>query len=226
VKLVHLFDVDGTLVHSGGAGVRALGRAFEELYGAPGALEGVTLQGRTDYAICREAFRRGFGRTEVSRSEIARLLEVYLQHLEREVQDSPSFEVLPGVVALLEDLAGRGDLLGLATGNIERGARLKIGRGGLNRFFAFGGFGDDAEDRADLVRRARSRAENLLGENGDDLQVYVIGDTALDVRAAHAAGCIAVAVATGPHDEKTLRESGAHYVFRTLAEARGRPPFG
>jgi phosphoglycolate phosphatase-like HAD superfamily hydrolase len=225
MRRVHLFDVDGTLVRSGGAGIRALGRAFEELYGAQKAMEGVALHGRTDYAICREAFTRALGRTEVSRPEIARLLEAYVCHLEREVRTSSTFEVLPGAVALLEELAARGDLLGLATGNIERGARLKIARGDLNRFFGFGGFGEDAEDRAELVRRARSRAEGLLREDGGDLRVYVIGDTELDVRAAQAAGCIAVAVATGLSDEASLRRSGARYVFRTLEEARGRPPF-
>jgi phosphoglycolate phosphatase-like HAD superfamily hydrolase len=225
VRRVYLFDVDGTLVKTGGAGSRALSRAFGELYGVPEAMDGVRPHGKTDYAICREAFAAALGRAEVEAAEIARVLEVYVPLLEEEVRASPTYAVLPGVSALLRDLCARGDLVGLATGNIERGARVKIERAGLNRCFAFGGFGDDAEDRVAIVRAARERGERALGARVDGQAIFVVGDTVLDVRAALGAGCVAVAVATGWEDEATLRASGAEHLFASLEEAIGRPPF-
>jgi phosphoglycolate phosphatase-like HAD superfamily hydrolase len=225
VKRTYLFDVDGTLVKSGGAGSRALNLAFQRLYGGDGeAMAGVRLHGRTDYAICRDAFARRYERSPVPNAEIAALLEVYLPLLEEEVARSATYQVLPGVSDLLESLRSRGHLLGLATGNIERGARIKIARGGLNGFFAFGGFGDDSEDRSVLTRIARERARAARGDDDRGL-VYVIGDTVLDVTAAKAAGCRSVAVASGWEDAATLRASGADYFFESLAEALGAAPF-
>lgn len=225
MRRVYLFDVDGTLIRTGGAGHRALDRAFEAIHGAPGLMSGIRPHGKTDRAICREAFRRNLGRPDVGDVEIDRVLALYLRFLEEEVGRSESYEVIEGVVPLLERLAARGDLLGLATGNIERGARIKIGRGGLDRFFAFGGFGDDAEDRSELVRVACRRAAAIAGVPESALETYVVGDTERDVHAAREAGCIAVAVASGWTDEAELRASGADHVLRSLREADGRAPF-
>jgi phosphoglycolate phosphatase-like HAD superfamily hydrolase len=224
VRRVYLFDVDGTLVRTGGAGSRALAQAFHRLYGVAGAMDGVRPHGKTDHAICREAFA-ALGRAEVEAAEIARVLEAYVPLLEEEVRASPGYTVLPGVTALLGALCARGDLVGLATGNIERGARVKIERAGLNRYFAFGGFGEDGEDRVAIVRAAWERAEHVLGAGIDGRAIFVVGDTVLDVQAARDAGCVAVAVATGWEDEATLRASGAEHLLASLEGALGRPPF-
>jgi len=225
VRRAFLFDVDGTLVKSGGAGSRSLDRAFAQIYGRPGAMRNVRPHGRTDFSICREAFARNLGRHEVDRIEIERVLDAYIPILEEEVARSPTYQVIPGVPTLLEELARRGDILGLATGNIERGARIKIGRGGLNHFFEFGGFGDDGEDRTLMVRAARERALARLSPAPPPEPVYVVGDTVRDVEAAHAAGCVAVAVATGWENEETLRESGPEFLLLSLEGAAERPPF-
>jgi phosphoglycolate phosphatase-like HAD superfamily hydrolase len=224
VRRVFLFDVDGTLVRTGGAGIRALDRAFEGLYGVADAMRDVRPHGKTDFAICREVFAR-WVRGPVDDAEIARVIEAYLPFLEDEIARSGSYEVLPGVATLLSALEAKGVMLGLATGNVERGARVKIARADLNRFFRFGGFGDDSEDRVQVVRAAWDRAAALLDEPLSRDRVFVVGDTVLDVRAAHGAGCRAVAVASGWEDAASLAGSAPDYVLESLEGAWECPPF-
>src|SRR5262245_12128049 len=127
-------------------------------------MQGISPHGKTDPAIAREILRVRLDRAPLDGSDIPSILEAYVSFLKEEVQLSPKYCVLPGIVSLLEEMLHRHDVvLGLATGNIELGARIKLERGGLNRYFEFGGFGSDSEDRTELVRRAAEKAANKIG---------------------------------------------------------------
>jgi phosphoglycolate phosphatase len=212
-----LFDIDGTLIQSGRAGVRGMNRAFDRLYGQPRALDGVAVAGRCDRVIVMDAMR-GFG-LDATDEEILRLRDSYFEALSEEIGRpvaDPS-GVLPGVLSLLEALDRRPDVVvALLTGNFAGGARIKLGHFGLWSRFRFGAFGDDHEDRRELVPVALTlaRAEGIAIE--DPRRVVIVGDTPLDVDCAQAHGVRALAVATGLYDEATLRATGANLVLRTL----------
>ena len=202
-----LFDLDGTLVNTGGAGLRALDRAFESHYGFSGVSARISPSGKTDPAIFREIASVVAG-TALSDDDLRAVSASYLRFLADEVDASPTYRVLDGVEAFLDRLARRDDAaVGLGTGNLEAGARLKLRRSGLNSYFAFGGFGSDAEDRAELLRVARRRAEALHGVRFAERSVFVIGDTPLDVAAARRAGFTAVAVEGGSASRDALQAS-------------------
>ena len=214
-----LFDIDGTLVLTGRAGLRGMTSAFTRLYGANGALEGIPIAGRTDCAIVSDALRSiGHEPTAV---EIARLRDAYIDDLRLEIGKPVADPrgVLPGVEALLDRLAPRPDVaVGLLTGNFEAGARIKLGHFDLWRRFPFGAFGDHHVDRRALVPVALASASQAgVGSRPD--RVVVIGDTPLDIECAHAHGARAIAVATGPFDVAALRAAGADIVVETLEEA-------
>lgn len=215
-----LFDIDGTLLLSGRAGVRGLSLAIDRLYGRQDALDGVAMAGRTDRAIVIEVLR-GIGR-DPNDAEIRRVREVYCECLAAEIHrpvDHPC-GVLPGVGALLDVLDGRPDVaVGLLTGNFERGAAIKLGHFDLARRFAFGAFGDEHVDRRELVPVAIARAGAHFGRSPHAPQrVVVIGDTPLDVDCAKAHQARAVGVATGPYDTATLAAAGADLVLDTLED--------
>ncbi|MEE9275080.1 MAG: HAD hydrolase-like protein [bacterium] len=220
-----LFDVDGTLLLSGGAGGRALEEAFEALFGAAGAMEGVRAHGRTDALICADMFRNGLGR-EGTEEEIRRLLDRYLERLPGAVAESADYRLLPGIPEVLDALGEREDVaLGLGTGNIERGARIKLERGELNRYFPFGGFGSDAADRAGLIEAGFRRGEERSRERspGAEIVRWVVGDTRLDVEAGRAAGARVVAVATGGDSLEELARAGPDHLFPDFAGGNGLP---
>jgi len=218
---VLLFDVDQTLINTGGAGLRALDRACEKLLGLRHAMDGITPHGKTDPAIAREILHVRLGSISVADNEISRILESYVSFLKDEVQSSPSYRVLPGIVSLLETLQQRADvMLGLATGNIESGARIKLARGDLNRYFEFGGFGSDSEDRTELVRKAAAKASDKIGMSVPESNIFVIGDTPLDIHAGRRAGFRTVGVATGSYSVDQLLEAGATIAVGDLAEGR------
>ena len=215
-----LFDIDGTLVKTGGAGVRALNRAFCQVVGIVNALDGIRLHGKTDPAIVREVFaaRGDFHQTANSLEEI---LEMYIRLLPEEVQQSDTYTILPGILRFLEDFKEEPNLaFGLATGNLERGARIKLDRGNLNRFFPFGGFGSDAENRTELVRRAAQNGQRHAGVAINPQDVFVIGDTPRDVVAGREAGFQTVGVAAGDYSIRDLREAGADLVLADFQSGR------
>jgi phosphoglycolate phosphatase len=213
-----LFDIDGTLVLTGRAGLRGMTSAFTRLYGVSAALEGIPIAGRTDCAIVSDALR-SIGR-QATAAEIARLRDAYIDDLRVEIGRpvaDPS-GVLPGVSPLLDRLSARPDVaLGLLTGNFEAGARIKLGHFDLWQRFPFGAFGDDHVDRRALVPIALTRAR-AAGVGAHPDRVVVIGDTPLDIECARAHGARAVAVATGPFDVDTLRAAGADVVVETLED--------
>ncbi len=216
-----LFDIDLTLIATGGAGREALDETFERLFGWPGAFAHYPFSGRVDPGIVRDVYARCTGGQPLPAEREAQVFEVYLGLLERNLARGDDYQVLPGVRQLLDFVSQNPSFgLGLATGNIERGARLKLAPGDLNRYFASGGFGSDAAERAELVRIAIARCAPAAAAGASRQRVYVFGDTPYDVRAAHAAGAAAVAVASGEHDLATLRAEHPEILLSDL-----RPPW-
>ena len=212
-----LFDVDGTLVSSGGAGTEAWRWSFLTHFGEPVDVGEHTPPGTTDPVVARRSFLGAFG-YEPSARDVARLISGYLQRLPREVERSTKYRVLPGVEGTLNRLCDEGYLLGLTTGLLEGAAHAKLARGGLNGFFCVGGYGSDAADRGQLTRRAIERVGAVLGGSLDPRVVLVVGDTPQDIAAAQAAGAVAIGVATGSYDRGRLREAGAEATLETLDE--------
>jgi phosphoglycolate phosphatase-like HAD superfamily hydrolase len=213
---VLLFDIDGTLVLTGGAGGRAMTRAFEELYGVGNAFEGVPFNGRTDaWILSRAAAAHG-----IDDEAIARFKPLYLDYLAEELhRPGPRKGVMPGVGPLLDELSRRDDVyLALLTGNFERGACLKLEYFDLWRYFTCGAFGDTTHDRNGLLAQALARIEVCGGPQVAPADVVIIGDTPLDVGVAIAGGARSMAVATGSHTTDELRASGADVVFQDLSD--------
>jgi phosphoglycolate phosphatase len=212
-----LFDIDGTLVSTGGAGGAAWKRAFEELHGIPADIGKFTDAGMTDPDVGARTFEAVLHR-EPTPHELAQLIQRRLEHLPEAVAESKRYRVLPGVPERLRQLSRDGHLLGIITGNGDGAAHIKLERADLNRWFTFGAYAGAGLDRSDIVRAAVQRGEAMLGRDVPNREIYVIGDTPLDITAAHAAGCTAIAVATGHYDREALRGAGADHVLATLEE--------
>jgi phosphoglycolate phosphatase-like HAD superfamily hydrolase len=192
-----LFDIDGTLLSSGGAGKAAMEGALESAFGAPATAGNVPFSGRTDRAITQDLFN--LHGIEWCDSSWGHFLTVYLNHLPGCLARHNG-KVLPGIQELLDDLASRESIaLGLLTGNVRDGARLKLGHYGLFEYFGFGGFGDQHLERDDVAREALKAIRNQIDGSFDPQRIWVIGDTPLDIRCARAIGARVVAVATGLH---------------------------
>ena len=208
-----LFDVDGTLLTTGGAGAAAWSQACEKLHGSPVDIERITESGMTDSAVAKAALREVLDRDPVP-IELDALTEAYLNFLPETVAASGNYRLSPGVVPLLERLAGQGVTLGLTTGNIEPAARIKLERAGLNRFFEFGGFGSDSNLRPELTRRGMERGIELSGGKLTCDDFITVGDTPLDILAAHQIGVRVVGVATGLYRVEDL--GGAEWALDTV----------
>jgi phosphoglycolate phosphatase len=211
------FDIDGTLVSTGGAGAAAWKVAFEELHGIPADIGQFTDAGMTDPDVGIKTFEAVLHRTP-TRHELAQLLQRRLEHMPEAIASSERYRVLPGVPERLRQLSRDGHLLGLITGNIDGAAHIKLQRADLNRWFPFGAYAGAGMQRADIVREAVARAEAIVGRDVPNEEILVVGDTPRDIEAAHAAECSAVAVATGHHDADALRAAGADHVLATLEE--------
>jgi phosphoglycolate phosphatase-like HAD superfamily hydrolase len=218
--VLYLFDLDGTLMTSDGSGGRAFDRACLEILGIERALAEVTLHGNTDPSILEEACRNRLGRSPTA-AEAERVIALYLDYLREELARPGVVTVLPGVRETLAALEARSALVGLATGNVEVGAKHKLSAAGLWERFRFGGYGSDSALRAELVAVAIARAEKIAGRVIDRREVWVIGDTPRDIAAAKAVGARAVGVATGMHDVATLAAAGADEAHETLESFRG-----
>ncbi len=221
MSTVLLFDIDGTLVSSSGVGRIAIERAFELRYGRKDVLP-ASFGGMTDKAITRDALRalglRFDSEADLNR-EVDATLAAYLCALEQELQGSSRVRIHEGIERALAMAECRADVaLGLGTGNVLEGARLKLGCVGLFHRFAFGGFGDDSVDRAEILFAGAQRGAARLGQPLDRCRVVVIGDTPRDIAAAHAIGADALAVATGGHTVEELRAHAPRFACATLAD--------
>lgn len=212
-----LWDIDGTLIASGGAGMRALQTALHRVFGVEGSLADIDFAGRTDQWIMREIFRK-FAITPTAEN-FARCFEGYVTALPAELAN-PQARVLPGVRELLSTAAAHGATAqGLLTGNLRRGAQVKLAHHGLWEHFAFGAFGDDSEFRNELGPHALRRArEHHRAEFAPD-RVWIIGDTPHDIACARAAGVRVLAVATGGSTVDELRAHAPDAVFDDLSDA-------
>lgn len=213
---VLLFDIDGTLVTTGGAGRRAIERAFGEIYGEPHACDDVAFDGMTDRAITRAGLTAIS--VEPTEAAIDDFLARYVACLEAEVQatDPARYRVHRGMSEAIEAGLARGMAVGLGTGNIREGARVKLERVGLYQRFSFGGFGDDHELRPELIRAGARRGVEQLGVAWEAARVVVIGDTPKDVAAAQAIGAESIGVGTGSWKTAQLKEHGATAAFDDL----------
>ena len=210
-----LFDIDGTLLVTGGAGGVAWQRAFEELHGVEANVAEHTDAGMTDPEIVRIVFREVVGR-EGSAEERAQAIGCYLKHLPGAVAESEGYRTMPGIEELLPRLIEDGLLLGLVTGNIEAAAHIKLARARLNRFFGFGGYGSDSADRTEVTEAALRRGSLVSGGPLADGNAIAVGDTPRDVSAGHGAGIRVVGVASGSYGVEQLRAAGADWALETV----------
>lgn len=213
---VLLFDIDGTLVTTGGVGRRAVERAFQRQHGRRDACERIRFDGMTDRLIARLGLEAIGAPT--SDAAIEELLAVYLVELEAELSLSTpeQYRVHVGVAEVLAAARERGMALGLGTGNIQDGARLKLEHVGLHHHFGFGGFGSDHELRVELIRVGAERGAQQLGFPLRECRVVVIGDTPKDIDAARGIGAESIGVGTASFSAKQLLEHGASHAFDDL----------
>ncbi|MES1242074.1 MAG: HAD family hydrolase [Acidobacteriota bacterium] len=213
-----LFDIDGTLLLCGPQVRPALADTLVEIFGTAGNVDTFDFAGQTDPRIVIDLLTRAGVPEEEVRARLPEVREGYVKRLEQ-LLDRSRMRLLPGVTEALEHLAGRDDVaLGLVTGNWEPGARTKLSRFDLNRYFAFGAFGCDAVDRPDLPPVALDRAERILGRRFRPEETLIVGDTVHDVACAQAHCIPVLAVATGRTPAETLRSAGADRVVEDLTE--------
>ncbi len=219
LKTLLLWDIDGTLITSGGAGIRALRPPLLELFGVASDLADIDFAGRTD----RHIFRQIFGRHGIPNTEenFLRYLDGYLARLPAELAHSGA-TVLPGIEAVLRTAAARPDITqALLTGNARGAARVKLDHHGLWDFFPFGAFADDAEHRNDLGPHALRRARAHTGVDFPPERVWIIGDTPHDIACGRAIGAKTLAVATGNHSALALAAHAPSAVLPDFADAAG-----
>ncbi len=220
-----LFDIDGTLVAAGGQAKPLFEEAMVEVYGTAGAIDDYDFAGKTDPQIVFELLEvAGVPHAEIA-AGLPLLRDGYLDRLAARL-DPRRVRILPGVGELLSALSLRDDLvLGLLTGNWERGARIKLASVDLFRYFPFGGFGDDGHSRRDLPPVALARACAYAGRDFSQEETVIVGDSLLDVDCAHANGIRCLAVATGKTESWALARAGADWVEPDLTRAHAHPAF-
>jgi len=210
-----LFDIDGTLIDSGGAGVRSLNLAMKELFLLEDAFHGISMAGKTDTQIIKEGLRiHGIS----ADGNVKSVVRAYLKYLQQEINNDGK-HVKPGIYGILDGLSLRKETgLGLLTGNLEAGAQIKLDPFGLNKYFSAGAFGSDDEDRNNLLPIAIRRFEELLHKKITPDNCIVVGDTPRDVECAHIYGAMCIGVATGPYTAEALYDAGADYILEDLSD--------
>ena len=217
-----LFDVDGTLLTARGAGRAAFKQALERTFGTAGALDAYDLRGKTDQRVVWDVLTAAGVPSDAIEARVGACFQAYIRELEAILGDGSAIQTMPGVRELVQALGERPDaVVGLLTGNIEAGARLKLRPTGLLEHFRVGAFGSDHIDRRWLPRIARERAERLLGHAFDFERVTIIGDTPHDVDCARACGAVAVVVATGQYPAEELAACAPDLLFRDFSDVAG-----
>ncbi|MCB0352175.1 MAG: HAD hydrolase-like protein [Bdellovibrionales bacterium] len=220
MKRFILFDIDGTLLRTRGAGSHAFTRALADVLPGASLPASFSPHGRTDPDIFREIGEHIYSRPATDR-ELTTLADRYIHHFQTTLAEAKNFEVFPGIEKLVKELhADEKVALGIETGNLEITARLKLKRGALDHFFSFGGFGSDAPDRSEIVRIALERGLNLVGgKTQGRLSPIIIGDSIQDMKAAKSNGAFAVGVLTGGADQGALKKAGADKVFTDFSSS-------
>jgi phosphoglycolate phosphatase-like HAD superfamily hydrolase len=217
-KYLFLFDIDGTVLASGGAGIHALAEAAQEVFGVAN-LDGIDIAGRTDSSIAEQLFAK---HGKAANPEALTLFQDrYITHLTR-LLPLVECRLLPGIVELLETLRARPDcVLALLTGNLERGAQLKLSHYGVWHYFEFGAYADDSSDRNALGPIAQARAREKHSVEFAPERIFILGDTPHDVACARAIGAKAVAIATGRHSSEELAACQPDFLLNDLSDVRG-----
>ena len=217
MKRFVLFDIDGTLIDPGGAGRRSVTQAFNTVFSISDAFAGIAMDGKTDIQIIKEGLSAH--RLPAGERIIFSIVSEYVKNLKKEI-DKKTKHLMPGVHELLNALQETdGYWLGLLTGNIQQGARIKLGAFNLNGYFPVGAFGDDHEDRNKLLPVAVQKLKTAKGITIEYPDCIVVGDTPLDVQCAKPYGATSIAVATGPHSYDELLQTDADYVLKDLSHA-------
>lgn len=215
-RTVFLWDIDGTILLSGGAGIASFNRVFEELFSEPGIWQDLHPDGRTDDSIIEELFSKRLKRLP-TKSEMATIVKRYNEVMEEELWCSANFRLMPQVHETLRMLSQNPKIsLGIATGNYEITAINKLKRAKLHHYFSYGGYGSDSRDRTQLTQIALNRAIQHLGVPPED--VFLIGDTVHDIRCGRQIGAKTIGVCTGMTPKESLEEEGANWVIRDLSE--------
>lgn len=214
-----LFDIDGTLLNTSGSATRAADKAFEKFFKIKNIMDGIRTDGKTDPLILKEMFNTGL-RRDYDENEAELLFEEYVNLLNAELLNGGKISLMPGIYELLSLLHNdENNLLGVATGNIEKGAWAKLQHSGLDKFFKFGGFGSDSDCREQLIRKAIQRSSDYCDRKVN--KVYVIGDTPFDIIHGKASGAITVAVSTGIYKYGELEEYKPDYLFQDFQDNTG-----
>jgi phosphoglycolate phosphatase len=224
IRLV-LFDIDGTLVHTGGAGVKAFAKVFADEFGAKDGFEKLKFAGRTDVSLVREFFKyHNIADTPVN---LTRFFERYVFWLDYILAHSRT-EACPGIWEFIAELQTSSEppLIGLLTGNIRLGAEIKLRHFDLWKNFETGAFADDSEDRDEIAAVAKQRASRILGKNLRGEEVLVIGDTPLDIRCGRAIGAKVLAVATGGATLEELKRHQPDWAVNDLREITAKEVCG
>jgi phosphoglycolate phosphatase-like HAD superfamily hydrolase len=210
-----LFDIDGTLVDTGGAGSRSLNLAFYKLFSIENAFHGISMAGKTDSQIIREGLLKHNFTVD---SSVDNIIEAYLWYLQGEMNNDKK-KIKPGIYDVLNTLRTKDDFaLGLLTGNLEKGARIKLHPFKLNEYFSTGAFGSDDDDRNNLLPIAVKRYEELLQHTIRIEESIIVGDTPRDIECAHIYGATCIAVATGPYSYEELVNAGANFVVHDFSD--------
>ena len=214
MKSLLLFDIDGTLLLSGGCGRVAFENAFSDLFKIPNAWGNTLPDGKTDFLIIDEIANRELSRS-LREEEYNSLCKLYSHHFNSEIGNSPRFRLMPGVINLLERLAkDENILLALATGNLENVSWLKLKRGKMDHYFKCGGFGSDATHRIDILQKAVERARHFKKHHFEKNEIYVIGDTSHDIKAANELGFKSIGVMTGNTEGKEFKHTPPTYLLK------------
>ncbi|MBI4387497.1 MAG: HAD hydrolase-like protein [Candidatus Omnitrophica bacterium] len=213
-----IFDIDGTLLLTGGVGIDAFNRAFQEMFGVSEIWDHYDPHGKTDYEIIRDLSK--IAEINPSDSEAQELGRRYTKYFGALIGSASRFQLMPGVLGLLDALSSRKYFLGIATGNFKETADHKLERGKINHFFSFGGYGSDSEKRLELTRLSVERGLKLTGEKIKREEIVLIGDARQDMECGRTLGLRTIAVATGSLSEAELSQFKPDLLLKDLADSK------